>query len=94
MICVQLFQELVSECKILAIARRKIEVAQLALARSRNFSPIFCTLACKEQIGSLTKTTRDFQVQTLSRQRVKSWLRCAKAGIQIRIFLKVKIIFI
>jgi hypothetical protein len=27
-----------------SLARRKIEVAQLALARSRKFSPIFCTL--------------------------------------------------
>ena len=28
-----------------SLARRKFEVAQLALARSRKFSPIFCTLA-------------------------------------------------
>jgi hypothetical protein len=31
-----------------SLARRKIEVAQLALARSRKFSPIFCTLISME----------------------------------------------
>ena len=35
-----------------SLARRKIEAAQLALARSRKFSPIFCTLAVEIVTGS------------------------------------------